>query len=238
MASGWRFLSHELQLEPSENSWWCGTLRLGKELGVDLSVASQLIWNWTSSSYSSVLRAIWLLSTWEDGRERKKIMGIFLCSASCGRQTLMMSVESVRRCHLPVLKMLGARTRKALLLMRGGKRSRDFGQFMILIPITISAPFLNKSLFSISYSETKCIHNMPVFICLLSLAHPNCSVLGKEKRGICVSQYVIAFSTLTPEEMVFLLWIKTCVASCPAICVPPRIWFVGVVLKFSRIPKL
>lgn len=32
-----------------------------------------------------------------------------------------------------------------------------------------------------------------------SLAHPDCSVLGKEERGICVLQNVIVFSTLTTE---------------------------------------
>lgn len=35
--------------------------------------------------------------------------------------------------------------------------------------------------------------------CLLSLAHPNCSVLGKEEKGVCVFQYVIAHSTLAAE---------------------------------------
>lgn len=81
-----------------------------------------------------------LASKYLGGWKGEKIMGIFLCSASCGRQTLAMSVE----CHLPVHKMVYTTTRKARLLMRGGKRSRDFGQFMLLIPITISAPFLNK----------------------------------------------------------------------------------------------
>lgn len=35
--------------------------------------------------------------------------------------------------------------------------------------------------------------------CLLSLAHPNRSVLGKEEKRVCVFQYVIAHSTLAAE---------------------------------------
>lgn len=104
-------------------------------------------------------------------------------------------------------------------------------------PLSYSVlPFLTNTFCLILYHETKCIHNLSVYvICLLSLAHPDCSVLGKEEKGICVFQYVIALSTLTTEtngvssinkNICGFLYCSLCAAT-DMIC--------GVVLKLSRI---